>query len=119
MRVRAREPRASSPTCRAASPESRRPPRSHARPALLFLGVTFERQTDQAVEKRWKRQTAGGPHLGIHPDGRETGNGVDLVEIDGAGLAGHQKVDASHTRAVDRPEGGDRELSDLLALSFA
>src|SRR6266850_7193495 len=70
--------------------------RSHARAQLLFLGVTLERERDQAIEQSGIRKAACCPHLRVHADRREPGDGVHFVEVQHLAVARKQEVDARH-----------------------
>src|ERR1700682_3461391 len=82
---------------------------SHARAELLLLRVTLDRERDQAIDQLRVRQPARVPHLRVHADRREPGDGVHFVQIEHLAVAGEQKVDARHAGAVDRLERPDRE----------
>src|SRR5665213_4587437 len=69
-------------------------PRLHAGAALLLFGMTFKRKRNQPVDQRREGESAGGPHLRVHADRREAGNGVHFVHVEDAAVAGEQKVDA-------------------------
>src|SRR5580692_8141102 len=43
----------------------------------------FPGELDKAAEERFLRQAGGLPHLRVHRDGRESGEGVDLVDVEG------------------------------------
>ena len=47
------------------------------------------------------------PHLRVHRDGGEAGDGVHLVHVEGAGIARHEEVDARHARTA-RARGRSR-----------
>src|SRR5206468_12967590 len=74
---------------------------SHAGSELLFLGMAFERERDEAIEQLGILEAACGPHLRVHADGREAGNRVHFVQEQHAAVAGQQEVDARHAGAVD------------------
>ena len=56
------------------------------------------------------------PHFRIHADGSKPGNGVDLVDIEFAGGALQQKIDARHPFAIDGLIAGDGEALHLCGL---
>src|SRR5688572_27295946 len=49
---------------------------------LLLLRVTLDGELNEAVEERGIRPAAGLPHLRIHADRREAGDGVHFVHDD-------------------------------------
>ena len=60
---------------------------------------------------------AGRPHLRVHADRREAGDGVQLVDVQHRRLSPRQQeVDARHAGAVDRLERRDRQPPDLVGL---
>src|SRR6185436_5521859 len=105
--------RTASPGIRAARPDL------HARAAVLLFSMPFERERDKLVDERREREAAGRPHLRVHPDRREPGNRVHLVQIDDPRVAREQKVDARHAGAVDRLECRNRERLHLGHLLLA
>src|SRR6187401_2136301 len=68
--------------------------RSHARSQLLLVGVTLDGERDEAIDQRGIRETACGPHLRVHADRREAGNGVYHVEVERAAVAREEEIDA-------------------------
>src|SRR5262245_8873770 len=64
-------------------------------PRRLARPMTFQRQCDQPIQKLGEWNPRGLPHLGVHADGSETGNRVDLVNVDLA-RGVHQKIDSRH-----------------------
>src|SRR5256885_5390803 len=89
--------------------------RSHAGTQLLLLGVAFDRKRDEAIEQLRIGDAACGPHLRVHADRGEAGDGVQLVEVQRSGaVVGKKKVDARHARAVERFECRHREQSYFL-----
>ncbi len=60
---------------------------SHGGSQLLFGGVTFDRERDQAIDQLRVRQSTRFPHLRVHADRREAGDGVHFVEIQDASVA--------------------------------
>src|ERR1017187_3041429 len=77
----------------------RRLPREPGRPLLL---VTLQRQGDQPVKQRGKAHAAMLPHLRIHADRGEAGDGIDLVDIQLSGGGFEQKIDPAHAFALHR-----------------
>src|ERR1035441_2153116 len=64
--------------------------------------MTLERQDDELVDQRAKAYGAVLPHLRIHADRGEAGDGIDLVDIQLAGGGFQQKIDAPHALAFHR-----------------
>src|SRR5580698_64754 len=89
---------------------------------LLLLAMTLQRQLNEFVDKLWVLDTTRRPQLGVHADGGETGQGVDLVEDDlrrlAFGCGSHQEIDAREACAVAGAEGGDGHGANLLLFSL-
>src|SRR5215469_3284333 len=82
-----------------------------------FLVVKFEGELNEFVDQFCVGNAGGFPQLGIHADGGEAGDGVELVEIDLAGLAIEEEIAAGHASSVDGPKctpGIVLERDDLL-----
>src|ERR1700739_2655079 len=47
----------------------------------VLVGAAFQRQRNQPVDQLRIRHTTGGPQPRIHADGGESGQGVDLVDV--------------------------------------
>src|ERR1700678_2934504 len=75
-----------------------------------FFAVEIERKLDQFVEQLRIRKSRRFPELRIHADGRETWNGVELVDEDFVGAALEEKVAPRHPGSVNRPERTDSVL---------
>src|SRR5665213_2101178 len=86
----------------------------------LLLPMAFQSEIDEAVDQAGIGQTAGGPQLGVHADGRESRQRIDFVEVDFRGFAvlsgRHQEVDAGQTGAVAGAEGGQSHSADTLGV---
>src|SRR3954453_21250608 len=63
------------------------------KPALCPAQSEF----DQDVEQLAVRDARVLEHFGIHADGGEARNGVDLVDVDLAGWGFHQEIDTRHS----------------------
>ncbi len=70
-----------------------------------FFFVQFEGEFDQAVDKLRVWQAGRLPQLGIHADGSEAGNGVELVDEDFSIRAIQEEIAARHTSSVDGAKG--------------
>ena len=66
--------------------------------------MPFDRERDQSVDERRVIDAAGRPHLRVHADRGEPGDGVHFVDEDLVVGARDEEVDARHACAVDRPE---------------
>src|SRR5262249_30177916 len=82
-----------------------------------FFAMLFESKLDQFVDQLAKWDAARFPHLWIHADRREAGNGVHLVEIELGALLLEQEVDARHSGDLHRPKRGYRIFLNRLDLS--
>ena len=69
-----------------------------------------ERELNQAVEQSRVGQAAGLPQLGIHADGGEAGDGIDLVDENFSTGAIQQKIHPRHSFALAGAEGSYRQL---------
>src|SRR5688572_11672331 len=67
-----------------------------ARAQPLLLGMALERQRNQAIEQGRIGKAAGFPHLRIHRDSGEAGNGVHLVDEEPSAAAVEEEVHAGH-----------------------
>src|ERR1700712_2750192 len=65
---------------------------SHAGSEMLVLRVAIDRERDQSIEQLRVRQPARFPHLRVHADRGEPGDGVHLVQIQHLAVAGEQEV---------------------------
>ena len=77
--------------------------------------MLFQRQLDQPIDQRRQRQAACLPELGILADRSETGNRVDLVDVDFAQIGAGEEIHARHPANRERAERRDRERADALA----
>src|SRR5207249_4448301 len=108
------------PPVRAPAPRSSRPSRSFAIPSVwrvacangLLLGVALQAKLDQAVEQLRIGDPAGLPQLGIHADLGEAWHGVDLVEVDRAGVFVEEEIYPRQPAQVERDERFHRHAPD-------
>src|SRR3990172_7457622 len=75
--------------------------------------MSLEGERDQAIEQSRKGQPTRLPQLCVHANRGETRNRVDLIEIQDAAVAGEEKIDARHARAVDGFKRGEGQRSYL------
>src|SRR5260221_4732824 len=82
----------------------------------LLLRVPFERKLDESVDQLRHGQPAVLPHLRVHADGGESGNGIDLVDVEAAGRRFEQEVDARHTAALHGEIAFHRQSTEIVGL---
>src|SRR6266478_3310632 len=62
----------------------------------IIAAAAWHAHSMSAIEQLRVLQAARRPHLRVHADGGETGNRVQLVEVQDLAVAREQKVDTRH-----------------------
>src|SRR5690606_23849298 len=84
--------------------------------AVAALGVPLQRQLDQPGNQLPEGQSARLPEDGIHADLGEARDGIDLVDVDGAGVSLEAEVHARHPGRVHDLESAHRHLAHRVGL---
>src|SRR6185312_15729068 len=89
------------------------PTKSASEAGGFLLLVALHGQFDQPVNELSVGDAGVFPHLRIHADGSEAGDGVDLVDVEFAGRFFAEEIDAAHSFAAYGAEAFDREAAHL------
>src|ERR1019366_9874 len=68
----------------------------------LLLSVAVQRERDQAVQQLAEADSTVLPHLGVHADGGEARDGIDLVDVELVRGFLQKEIDARHAFALHR-----------------
>src|SRR5437773_6955431 len=79
----------------------------------VALLLALDREADQFVQEARQGEAARLPELGIHGNGGEAGQGVQLVDENAVGAALEKEIHARHAGDPRGAEGRDSESPDF------